>query len=73
MHVQEAFKSYPKEIPQEYACNFNNLRGIMKETGGNRYKPAHNNSRNRKKETGSPIDLWANLEDYNRCVAHLNA
>ena len=35
----------------------------MKETGDNRYKPAHNNSRNRKKETGSPIDLRVNLED----------
>ena len=33
----------------------------------------NNNSRNRKKETGSPIDLRVNLEDYNRCVAHLNA
>ena len=42
---------------------FNNLRGIMKETGGNKYKPAHNNSRNRKKETDSPIDLRVNLED----------
>ena len=40
---------------QEYACNFNNLRGIMKN--------AHNNSWNRKRETGSPIDLRVNLED----------
>ena len=56
-------RSFPKETLQEYACNFNNLRGIMKETGDNRYKPAHNNSRNRKKETGSPIDLRVNLED----------
>ena len=55
----------PRKRLQEYACNVNNLRGIMKETGDNRYKPAHNNSRNRKKETGSPIDLRANLEDYN--------
>ena len=45
----------------------------MKETGGDQYKLAHNNSRNRKKETGLPIDLRANLEDYNRCVAHVNA
>ena len=59
----------------------------MKETGGNQYKPAHNNSINRKKETGSPshatVDLRVNLEDSrtmiydnnnnDRCVAHLNA
>jgi len=45
----------------------------MEETGGNQYKPAHNNSRNRNKETGSPIDLRVNLEDNDRCVAHLNA
>ena len=64
-HVQEAFESYPKEkILNIWACYFNNLRGIMKETGGNQYKPAHNNSRNRQKETGSPIDLSVNLEDY---------
>ena len=49
-HVQEAYKSYPKEkIINIWACYFNNLRGIMKETGGNQYKPAHNNSRNRLK------------------------
>jgi hypothetical protein len=45
----------PRNTLQEYACNFNNLRGIMKN--------AHNNSRNRKRETGSPIDLRVNLED----------
>ena len=38
----------------------------MEEKGGNHYKPAHNDSRNRQKETGSPIDLdlSVNLEDY---------
>ena len=61
-HVQEAFMFYPKEkITIIWACYFNNLRGIMKETGGNQYKPAHNNSGNRQKETGSPIDLSVNM------------
>ena len=69
MHVQEAFKAYPKDkITDIWGCYFNNLRGIMKETGGNQYKPAHNNSRNRRKETGSPIDLSVNLEDYISCL-----
>ena len=44
----------------------------MKETGGNQYKPAHNNSRNRQKETGSPIDLSVNLEDYISCLDFLS-
>ena len=73
-HVQEAFKSYPKEkISNIWACYFNNLRGIMKEKGGNQYKPVHNNSRNRQKETGSPIDLSVNIEDYISCLDFLNA
>ena len=72
IHVQEAFKGYPKDkITDIWACYFNNLRGIMKETGGNQYKPAHNNSRNRRKETGSPIDLRVNVEDYIRCLDFL--
>ena len=29
---------------------------------------AHNDSRNRRKETGSPIDLSVNLEDYISCL-----
>ena len=48
------------------------IRGIMKEAGGNQYKPAHNNSRNRRKETGSPIDLSVNLEDYISCLDFLS-
>ena len=69
MHVQEAFKAYPKDkITDIWGCYFNNLRGIMKETGGNQYKPAHNDSRNRRKETGLPIDLSVNLEDYLSCL-----
>ena len=55
-----------------WGCYFNNLRGIMKETGGNQYKPAHNDSRNRRKETGSPIDLSVNLEDYISCLDFLS-
>ena len=63
--MREAFKSCPKEKTMNiWACYFNDLRGIMKEKGDNQYKPAHNNSRNRQKETGSPIDLSVNLEDY---------
>ena len=74
IHVQEAFKAYPKDkITDIWASYFNNLRGIMKETGGNQYKPAHNNSRSRKQETDSPIDLRVNFEDYNRCIAYLSA
>jgi hypothetical protein len=73
MHVQEAFKAYPKDkITDIWGCYFNNLRGIMKETGGNQYKPAHNDSRNRRKETGSPIDLSVNLEDYISCLDFLS-
>ena len=72
IHVQEAFKAYPKDkITDIWASYFNNLRGIMKETGGNQYKPAHNDSRNRRKETGSPIDLSVNLEDYISCLDFL--
>ena len=73
MHVQEAFKAYPKDkITDIWGCYFNNLRGIMKETGGNQYKPAHNDSRNRRKETGLPIDLSVNLEDYISCLDFLS-
>ena len=71
-HVQGASKSSPKEKTMNiWACYFNNLKGIMKETGGNQCKPAHNNSRNRRKETGSPIDLRVNVEDYIRCLDFL--
>ena len=33
----------------------------------NQYKPAQNGSISRQKETGSPIDLSVNIEDYFSC------
>ena len=39
---------------------------------GNDYKQAHNDSRSLIKNTGTPIDLRVDLEDYDRCVDLLN-
>ena len=55
-----------------WACYFNNLREIMEKTGGNQYKPAHNNSRNLREISLRPLVLKVDLEDYDRCVDLLN-
>ena len=55
-----------------WACYFNNLREIMEKTGGNQYKPAHNNSRNLREISLKPLVLKVDIEDYDRCVDLLN-
>ena len=45
----------------------------MSVNGGNEYNQAHSNSRNLIKNTGTPIDLRVDLEDYDRCFDLINA
>ena len=71
-NVIKAFDEYPADkLEDKWACYYNNLRSIMSCLGGNDYKHAHNESKRCKRDTGNSVDLSINLDDYDRCVAHL--
>jgi hypothetical protein len=47
---------------------YDNLRSILKNRGGNDYKPEHNRKRKRQKNAGTAVDLTVPMEDYRECV-----
>ena len=72
--VKTAFLRYPVEkIDGIWGCLFNNFRSIMKCRGSNQYKQAHNGGKNRALETGISVDLSVDVDDYNACLAIINA
>ena len=71
-NVIKAFDEYPADkLEDKWACYYNNLRSIMSCLGGNDYKQAHNESKRRRRDTGTSVDLSINSDDYDRCVAYL--
>ena len=48
---------------------YDNLRSMLKNRGGNDYKPSERNrKRKRQKDAGTAVDLTAPMEDYRECV-----
>ena len=47
---------------------YDNLRSILKNRGGNDYKPEHTGKRKRQKSAGTAVDLTVPMEDYHECV-----
>ena len=71
--VQNCFNDYPiNNLDGIWGCLFNNYRSIMACDGGNQYLKAHNGGRERRRITGTSVDLSDNLDDYRRCRRLLN-
>ena len=72
-NVVQAFNDYPSDkLEDMWASDYNNMRSIMKELGGNDYKEAHNGDKKRKHNIGTLVDLSIDLNDYDRCVEFIN-
>ena len=50
-----------------WGCFFNNFRSIMACDSGNQYLKAHNGGRERRKITGTSVDLKVDMDDFRRC------
>jgi len=61
-----AFDSY--KLDRIWAIMYDNLRSILKNRGGNDYKPEHTGKRERQKSAGTAVDLTVPMEDYHECV-----
>ncbi len=60
--VKEEFGAFdPDRI---WATMYDDLRSILKNRGGNDYKPEHNGKRKRQKNAGTAVDLTVPMEDY---------
>jgi hypothetical protein len=71
--VQNCFDDYPIDnLDGIWGCLFNNYRSIMACDGGNQYLKAHNGGRERRRITGTSVDLSVNIDDYRRCRRLLN-
>ena len=67
--VKEEFGAFdPYKLDRIWAIMYDNLRSILKNRGGNDYKPEHNRKRNRQKDAGTAVDLTVPMEDYHECV-----
>ena len=58
----------PYKLDRIWAIMYDNLRSILKNRGGNDYKPEHNGKRKRQKNAGTAVDLTVPMEDYHECV-----
>ena len=71
-NVIRTFDEYPADkLENKWACYYNNLRSIMSCLGGNDYKQAHNGGKTRRQMTGTSVDLFISLDDYDRCLAYI--
>jgi hypothetical protein len=71
-NVTRAFEEYPADkLEDKWACYYNNPRSIMSSLGRNDYKQAHNGGKRRRRETGTSVDLFISLDDYDRCLAYI--
>ena len=67
--VKEEFGAFdPYKLDRIWAIMYDNLRSILKNRGGNDYKPEHNGKRKRQKNAGTAVDLTVPMEDYHECV-----
>ena len=67
--VKEEFGAFdPYKLDRIWAIMYDNLRSILKNRGGNDYKPEHNRKRNRQKDAGTAVVLTVPMEDYHECV-----
>ena len=67
--VKEEFGAFdPYKLYRIWAIMYDNLRSILKNRGGNDYKPEHNRKRNRQKDAGTAVVLTVPMEDYHECV-----
>ena len=67
--VKEEFGAFdPYKLDRIWASMYDNLRSILKNRGGNDYKPEHTGKRERKKSAGAAVDLTVPMEDYHECV-----
>ena len=56
--VKEEFKAfYPYKLDRIWAIMFDNLRSILKNRGGNDYKPEYTGKRKRQEDAGAAVDL----------------
>ena len=62
--VKEEFGAFdPYKLDRIWAIMYDNLRSILKNRGGNDYKPEHTGKRNRQKNAGTAVDLTVPMED----------
>ena len=67
--VKEEFGAFdPYKLDRIWAIMYDNLRSILKNRGGNDYKPEHNRKRNRQKDAGTAVVLTVPMEDYHERV-----
>ena len=67
--LKEEFGAFdPYKLDRIWAIMYDNLRSILKNRGGNDYKPEHNGKRKRQKNAGTAVDLTVPMEDYHECV-----
>ena len=67
--VKEEFGAFdPYKLDRIWAIMYDNLRSILKNRGGNDYKPEHTGKRKRQKNAGTAVDLTVPMEDYHECV-----
>ena len=67
--VKEEFGAFdPYKLDRIWAIMYDNLRSILKNRGGNDYKPEHTGKRERQKRAGAAVDLTVPMEDYHECV-----
>ena len=67
--VEEEFGAFdPYKLDRIWAIMYDNLRSILKNRGGNDYKPEHTGKRERQKNAGAAVDLTVPMEDYHECV-----
>ena len=67
--VKEEFGAFdPYKLDRIWAIMYDNLRSILKNRGGNDYKPEHTGKRKRQKSAGAAVDLTVPMEDYHECV-----
>ena len=59
----KAFDPYKLEVDRIWAIMFDNLRSILKNRGGNDYKPEYTGKRKRQKDAGAAVDLTVPMED----------
>jgi hypothetical protein len=71
-NVIRAFEEYPVDmLADKYACYYNSLLSITNSLGGNDNKQAHNDGKRRRQESGTSVDLFIDLEDYDNCLAYI--
>jgi predicted transcriptional regulator len=71
-NIIRAFEEYPVDkLADKYACYYNNLFSIMSSLVGNDNKQAQNDGKKRRRETGTSVDLFINLDDYDNCLAYI--